>query len=247
MTNDPRKPLGRKTYGSIGHLRGSRLGPGDHRVNFGQERIATVKARDRHDVVIVQEKLDGSNTSVALLNGQVLALNRAGYLAQTSPYPQHRLFARWVRDREDLFHAILEDGERLVGEWIALTHSIHYDLPHEPFVPFDLMREAKRATQAEVLDRIDGRLPTPQVLATGPTLVGAIMDAKPGHGSAVTEGAVWRVERKGKVDFLTKWVRPTLIPGALLSSITGKPDVWNNWPGRGAYLQPKPVQKEYLP
>ena len=66
-------------------------------------------------MVIVQEKLDGSNTAVALLNGEVLALNRAGYLAETSPYEQHRMFAQWVKGQEDTFKAILEDGERLVG------------------------------------------------------------------------------------------------------------------------------------
>jgi len=34
------------------------MGPGDHSCELGQARIATLKARDRHDHVIVQEKLD---------------------------------------------------------------------------------------------------------------------------------------------------------------------------------------------
>ena len=59
MTN---KTLGRKAYGSIGHLPNSRVGPKDHHVHEGQARICTVKARDKHDRVIVQEKLDGSCT-----------------------------------------------------------------------------------------------------------------------------------------------------------------------------------------
>jgi len=53
------KPLGRKTYGHIPHLPGSRTGPGDHMCHEGQARIATVKTRDKHDTVIVTEKLDG--------------------------------------------------------------------------------------------------------------------------------------------------------------------------------------------
>jgi len=72
MTPDlPRKPLGIKSYGSIAHLPGSRIGIGDHKCHDGQMRIATEKARDRHDRIIVQEKLDGSNVGIARLNGEI--------------------------------------------------------------------------------------------------------------------------------------------------------------------------------
>lgn len=43
------KPLGQKAYGSIPHLPGSRLGPGDHHCHEGQAKIATEKARDKHE------------------------------------------------------------------------------------------------------------------------------------------------------------------------------------------------------
>jgi hypothetical protein len=79
------KPLGAKSYGHIAHLPGSRMGPGDHKCHEGQKRIATEKPRDRHDEVIVQEKLDGSNVGVARLDGMLYALTRAGYDADSSP------------------------------------------------------------------------------------------------------------------------------------------------------------------
>jgi hypothetical protein len=69
MTSHPQKPLGIKNYGHIPHLRGSRMGVGDHTCHDGQSRIATAWVRDRHDEVIVQEKLDGSNVGVARLDG----------------------------------------------------------------------------------------------------------------------------------------------------------------------------------
>ncbi len=59
MTDFPSKPLGIKNYGHIPHLPGSRMGPGDHHCDAGQARIATQTLRDRHDSVIVLEKLDG--------------------------------------------------------------------------------------------------------------------------------------------------------------------------------------------
>ena len=76
-----KKPIGRKSYGSIAHLPNSRMGPSDHSISNGQALIATEKNRDRHDVVIVQEKLDGSNVGVAMLDDKIFALIRAGYEA----------------------------------------------------------------------------------------------------------------------------------------------------------------------
>src|SRR5947209_7008873 len=104
---DTRKPLGVKAYGHIAHLPGSRMGPGDHHCHAGQARIATEKARDRHDRVIVQEKLDGSCMAVARVNGEIIALGRAGYRAVTSRFYQHVLFDGWVRDNYARFDALL--------------------------------------------------------------------------------------------------------------------------------------------
>ncbi len=92
-----KKPLGRKAYGSIPHLPNSRLGTGDHRISDGIAKIATEKTRDSKDLVIVQEKLDGSNVAVAKLDDhRIVALGRSGYLAESSPYLQHQIFSDWV-------------------------------------------------------------------------------------------------------------------------------------------------------
>src|SRR2546430_1897585 len=129
-----RKPLGMKNDGHIAHLPGSRMGPGDHTCEAGQARIATLKARDRHDHIIVQEKLDGTNVGVARVDGVLYPLVRAGYVADTSPFEQHWRFAQWVYSNQDRFLAVLRDGERLVGEWLMQAHGTRYQLEHEPFV-----------------------------------------------------------------------------------------------------------------
>src|SRR5690348_7436881 len=112
------KPLGYKSYGSIPHLIGSRMGPSDHHAEKGQCRIATEKTRDKHDFVIVQEKLDGGNVGIAKVNSQILAITRAGYLAETSPYATHYAFAEYVRRNEKRFNELLNEGERICGEWL---------------------------------------------------------------------------------------------------------------------------------
>jgi hypothetical protein len=226
------KPIGRKNYGSIPHFPTSRIGPGDHKCDAGQLRIATEKARDKHDVIIVTEKLDGSNVGIARVGDTIHALGRAGYLAQTSPYEQHQLFAAWVRDREDKFREMLADGERLVGEWMAQAHGCRYSLPNGPFAAFDLMRDGERVSYAAFSARCtDFKIPLPKLLHIGAPL--PVERAMELHGDGdhgcldEPEGAVWRVERRGVFDYLVKWVRPDKVDGSLLPNVSGNPEVWN--------------------
>jgi ATP-dependent RNA circularization protein (DNA/RNA ligase family) len=228
------KPLGRKAYGSIPHLPGSRLGKGEHAVSEGQARICTVKTRDEHDTVIVQEKLDGSCTAVAKINGVIHPLGRAGWLAVSSPYEQHRMFASWVWRHEDRFRAVLRDGERLVGEWLAQAHGTKYDLRcdkgDEPWGVFDLMRGGERALYQELRDRVEGRFHLPNKLHEGgakPVAEAMVLHQTVRWPSDEPEGVVYRVERKGKVDFLAKWVRPGKVDGKYLPEISGGEPVWN--------------------
>lgn len=227
-----RKPLGRKSYGSIGHLPNSRLGPSDSCVTEGQSKICTVKTRDKHDTVIVQEKLDGSNVGVALLNGEIIPLSRAGYHARTSPFEQHHFFADWVAKHEDRFRRVLREGERICGEWLAQAHGTIYRLgsQYEPFAAFDIMREAERITFQELQDRVFDVFDMPALLKWGePCSVKWALGQHQGYGVPCDEieGVVYRVERHGKVDFLAKYVRPDKVDGKYLESVTGQPNVWN--------------------
>ena len=232
------KPLGGKNYGSIPHLPGSRMGPADHHVHDGQERICNVRTRDKHDTVIVQEKLDGSNVGVAKVDGEIVALSRAGYLARTSKYEQHHKFADWVDENKKRFSDLLYDGERIVGEWLLQAHGTRYKLRHEPFVAFDLMAGKIRATHQELVERAGEIFYLPYIVHIGGAL--SIDDAmaelgKYGKHGAIDpiEGAIWRVERFDPkfgcrtVDFLAKYVRPDKADGCYLPEINGGVTVWN--------------------
>jgi hypothetical protein len=228
-----KKPLGIKNYGSIGHLPNSRMGPADHHVHEGQSVICTTSKRDKNDVVIVSEKLDGSNVGVAILDGQVLALGRAGYLANTSKFIQHQMFASWVAQNEKRFLNLLSEGQRCVGEWLAQAHGTRYDLWHEPFVIFDIMEGHKRLPWSTMRSRVINRgFIAPLEINYGPSCsVELAMERIGKHGfhGAVdpVEGAVWRVERNGEFDFMAKFVRPDKVDGLYLTEKTGQPDVWN--------------------
>lgn len=208
----PEKPLGIKAYGSIPHLPGSRLGPGDHHIEAGQALIATEKARDKYDIIIVQEKLDGSCCAVANIGGKIIALGRAGYPAESSEYPVHHAFAKYVKENEQRFKWLLQDGERVVGEYLGMAVGTVYNLHHEPFVPFDLMRGKYRLPYKIFETRVSElhfNVPN-MVHYGGPLSIENAMNLLQwsGHGAAdPVEGAIWRVERRGEIDFLTKYVR----------------------------------------
>ena len=226
------KPLGRKAYGSIGHLPNSRLGPSDHSVHAGQARICTTKTRDKHDTVIVQEKLDGSCVAVARLDGVLHPLSRAGWPASSSRYEQHWLFDQWVWMHQERFMGVLRDGERIVGEWLSQAHGTRYEFSDgmEPFAAFDIMVEDRRLTFREFEDRAGSLFSLPKLLHAGPPIsVDAAMKihADKHSGCDEPEGVVYRVERKGEVDFLAKWVRPDKVDGKYLPEMSGKPAVWN--------------------
>lgn len=207
------------------------MGPGDHHVHPGQEVICCNRLRDRDDLVIVTEKLDGSNVGVAFVDDKILALGRSGYLAQTSQYEQHQLFAAWVREREERFRAALQPGQRIVGEWLAQAHGTRYKLHHEPFVVFDLMEGEKRLPWAK-LEELGELFVLPHVVQKGgPVSVGLGFEAlgKYGAHGAIdpVEGMVWRVERKGEFDFMAKFVRRDKVDGSYLPEISGGEAVWN--------------------
>lgn len=239
------KPLNRRAYGSIPHLPNSRLGPGDHSVTAGEARICLEKCRPQ-DTIVVQSKLDGSNVCVAKIDGIIIPLIRAGYRAINSRYEQHRRFDRWVFENLDRFDALLDEGERLCGEWLLQAHGTRYKLKHEPFVAFDLIKPVwkenhkgegafvdRRATYENFQKRVSDNFVIPRLLHYGNSPFNIekaleLLEDRSYHGELdPAEGAVWRVENAGKVQFLCKYVRPDKEDGIYLPIKTGGEDIWN--------------------
>jgi hypothetical protein len=227
---EPERPLGRKAYFKIAHLPGSRTGPSDRTAPHELAQRCLVLPRPG-ETVLVEEKLDGSCVAVARVSGQVLALGREGTRAELSGNPGRRLFAAWVAERASLFAELLVDGEWLVGEWLALAHSTRYDLRHEPLVVFDGFGPGGQWTLDALSERLQGRLPQAALLHRGGALGIEAMLEKLGagrHGSLEPpEGAVWRLERAGRVTGMAKYVRNDKVDGALLPENSGRDAIWN--------------------
>lgn len=228
------KPLGVRNYGSIPHFSFSRLGPADHYCEQGQEQICfngTNGANKRY-LVIVSIKMDGSNVGVCRKNGEIIAIGRAGYPAASSPFKMHHMFDRYVKNNIRKFE-FLQEGERVVGEWLAQAHGTIYNLTEkDPFCVFDFFgADNKRALYADVVKRC-GHLSSPSLLHIGHSsglsengLKGKLTeyDLSPRYGELEPcEGAVYRVENKERVVFLCKYVRAGKQDGKYL-----KGEVWN--------------------
>lgn len=227
----PNKPLGIKNYGSIPHLPGSKLGKHDSYIHDGQARIMTEKFRDKYDYLIVTEKYDGTNVGVAKKNGQIIAIQRKGYDCKSSPYYPHKVFSEYVRERNLFFEKILNEGERIVGEWLYEASGIHYKINGSPFVAFDLFDiNNKRYSYFDLLKRLgmNGVSVARLIHKGAPMKVdGLIQSLYKGTFSTLDgqkpEGLVFRIERKGVFDFMAKWVRPDFVPGRYLAGI-GMPE-----------------------
>jgi hypothetical protein len=231
----PTKPLGGKAYGSIGHLPRSRVGPSDWHIHEGQAKICLEKPR-KGDRIIVCEKLDGACMAVANVGGKLIALSRAGYLAADAIYEHLTIFSAWFEKNRQMFARLfLAPGERVCGEWLAMAHGTIYDSRHErfsPFIAFDIIRDGKRVLRDEFRERIESAgFIEATVLHDGPcafSMENAIAALGRGgfHGADEVEGAVWRVEREGRVDFLAKYVRPDKIDGKYLPSVAKTDPIW---------------------
>ena len=225
------QPLGQKAYVKIPHLPGSRTGSSD-RVAPPQLARRCTHQSERGDVVVVQEKLDGSCVAVTVKSGEVIALGREGWRAALSQNPGRQMFARWVTQHATRFAEVLREGEWLVGEWLALAHSTRYQLTHEPFVVFDLFSEGAALSTERIEARFAGRFARPHLLHSGSAVDLQAIDERLGelghHGALErAEGAVWRIERAGAVLMRAKFVRPGKTDGALLPENSGRPAVWN--------------------
>ncbi len=221
------KPVQGRSYGSIPHLFYSHA-DGDKFVGTGQHRIATEKARDKNDLIIVQEKADGGNVGVLKKDGLLIPISRNGHRCFDSTYRQHRIFHNWVMKHWTKFD-FLEEGERLCGEWMIQAHGTRYETK-TPFIAFDLMGDYGRLTYSEFMKKLPGCFTVPHLLHIGGPF--SIEEAMTGlgtlghHGALEeTEGAVWRIERNGKIDFLAKYIRRDGKTGQYLGH--EKEEVWN--------------------
>jgi len=214
-----------RNYGSIPHLSTSKMSQqADKKIAIGQEEILTKKARDWKDMIVLTEKVDGSNVGIVKHNGALTPISRAGYDAEASPYVMHHLFSKYVAHNSRLFNWMPE-GWRTCGEWCLMAHGTLMDISEDsPFVAFDIFNQLNKRIPFMDFFGICNRhgIQTVPILHIGQpiSIKNAVNLLGKGHYGKPEkpEGCVWRCERDGRVDFLAKWVRSDKEDGKYLDS-----------------------------
>lgn len=228
-------------YPSISHLPGSKLRDKSDRTIGEQEATwLTVQTRRPDDLVIVTEKVDGCNVGVLRRGDDLYPIIRKGYDVRTNPYKWIRDFALFVDENRDRFLRLLSNGERVCGEWMVKTHTIRYNMPHEPFVCFDIINGAGRVRYAELQERLNPLAFTSAAVVHSGGAIStsdAVSLLGSGHHGAVgaPEGVVYRYESKehGWL-FSAKFVSNPLVGDQELLDRNIKSGLMNTWQG-GAF------------
>ncbi len=225
------RPLGRKAYFKIAHLPGSRTGSSDRTAPRELAERCLVAAPPRRGRCSCRRSSTAPASRSARLDGAVLALGREGTLAAHSQNPGRQMFAAWVEQRAATFTIYSATAS---GSWANGSRSLMFDSLRAP--PRSLRRLRRLSRRAAVDVRRDRRatargLPRPSLLHRGGALrIAAMLEMLGGGGHGAVEppeGAVWRVERAGRVVGMAKYVRGDKVDGALLPENSGREAVWN--------------------
>ena len=121
-------------YPRTPHLTGSRIQPGD------DDLAAIARETLQGLAVVVEEKLDGSNSAVSFDAQAGLVLQSRGHILTGGPRErQFALFKRWANHHTTALREILGHRYVMYGEWLFARHTIPYDeLPHY-FMEFDML------------------------------------------------------------------------------------------------------------
>lgn len=144
-------------YPRTPHLFGSR-GTDDDKHLSAKESARFVD----DDSLIVEEKLDGTNTGIHFHSQGRMILQCRGHEIKSGMHPQYDLFKQWTMGKRPVLEAMLSDRFILFGEWRYAKHSVHYRaLPHY-FFEFDIYDKSLRRfldldTRLRMLDGTDVR------------------------------------------------------------------------------------------
>ena len=119
-------------YPRTRHLSGSALQKGD-------EDLSVIVFADIADKYIVaEEKLDGANSGISFVNGELMLQSRGHYLTGGYRERHFDFLKNWTNTFVTELYSVLGERYVMYGEWLYAKHTIFYDkLPHY-FLEFDI-------------------------------------------------------------------------------------------------------------
>jgi protein-tyrosine phosphatase/predicted kinase len=87
--------------------------------------------------VLIEEKIDGANLGISLIDNEIKIQNRSHYINNKS-HSQFQLINNWISKKYDSLMKILNENRIIYGEWVFAKHSIYYDKLPDLFIVFDI-------------------------------------------------------------------------------------------------------------
>ncbi|KAJ3360022.1 hypothetical protein GGF32_008820 [Allomyces javanicus] len=176
--------------------------------------------------ITLEEKIDGANLGIALVDGEFQVQNR-GHVVFGSE-PQFTTVSRWLDQHRERLMALC-DRFVVFGEWCIATHSVRYTRLPDAFIAFDLFdprsgRFLSRARFAQEIEAANGRDVAEPRIATVPVVDEDVPTTANGWRDLVStlaskftddgyaEGVYVRVDEGEWLTRRAKVVRPGFIP-----------------------------------
>lgn len=185
-------------------------------VAIRDDKLLTTADRERllDGPVVVEEKVDGQNLGLSVIDGRLRAQARGDYVELGG-----RAFgglAAWLTARGDLIARALGDRYVVYGEWCTDVHSVEYAALPDWFIAFDVFdRQEGGFLASDLRDLFAATIGVAVVPCLGrgvftlDGLVGLIRESA--FGAPVMEGVVVRSEADGLLRMRAKIVRPDFI------------------------------------
>jgi len=211
-------------YPRTPHIAGSKIQPGDEDLN-------AIARETLHGLpVVVEEKLDGSNSGVSFDADGSLILQSRGHILTGGPRErQFNLFKRWASHHTATLRQILGHRYLMYGEWLYARHTIPYDrLPHF-FLEFDVWdRERAEFLSTDRRRELFAGTPIVSVPILGSGVVTSLdryIGTSHCSSSETMEGLYLKHEGDGKVMGRYKFVRT-----GFLQTVAESADNWMDRP-----------------
>lgn len=223
------------SYPTIQHIKGSKMiDNADKLLGQREQDWLTVKTRSPHDVVIVTEKVDGCNVGVLRRGNELFPILRKGFDVLSNPLDWIREFHEYVDVRKDRFWSLLNDGERVCGEWMIKTHTLQYRMKHEPFICFDLITDNYRDNYLSARHRLKSNgFVTAGLVHYGTAIPAQVAIGMLGDGfhgvAGEPEGIVCRYESKDGFLFSGKYVSNTFVGNTEIFRQNIDSGIMNHW------------------
>ena len=125
-------------YPRTRHIEGSKE-------QFGDSDLEAVPFSELHgEHLVVEEKMDGSNSGISFSEDGELLLQSRGHFLTGGPRERHfAVFKTWANMFQGPLFELLGSRHIMYGEWMYAKHAIFYDdLPHY-FLEFDIFDRQK--------------------------------------------------------------------------------------------------------